>query len=174
VKARILLVPPDRLPLYAEWLTEILADIHSEHTPQAHWLGRVRDELRKNANDPACLCLVAELVDPTAEASRTAPPGYVEASTLLAIPDADPLLGPLGSVLRALYTVPNYRQRGLATSLLKKAEEILAQRRVAGIRADVFYGDDAIVGLFERREYMRGRMGLHRSFVGDQQGSAGN
>ena len=174
MKARILLVPPDRLPLYAEWLTEILADIHSEHTPQAHWLGRVRDELRKNANDPACLCLVAELVDPTAEASRTAPPGYVEASTLLAIPDADPLPGParLGSP-RALHGSQLSPARARHESP-QKAEEILAQRRVAGIRADVFYGDDAIVGLFERREYMRGRMGLHRSFVGDQQGSAGN
>jgi GNAT superfamily N-acetyltransferase len=165
VKARILQVPPDRIPLYAEAIAERLAWIHTDETPDGSWVARTRAELERNANDPACLLLVAELVDPTVRSSKTAPEGYAEASMLLAIPDADPLLGPRGSVLRVLYTEPNYRLQGLAMGLLKKAEEILASRRVSEMRVDVFYGDDAIVGLFERREYMRGRMGLHREFT---------
>jgi GNAT superfamily N-acetyltransferase len=165
VKARIIQAPSERLPLYADWLTEVLAEIHTEHQPQPTWVSNVRAALAANANNPALLLLVAELVDPTATGTKTAPPGYVEGSILLAMPDVDPLLGPQGAILRALYTRPAFRLNGLATGLLRKAEELLSQRGVAGLRADVFYGDDAIVGVFERREYMRGRMSLLRSFT---------
>lgn len=166
MKARLLTVPPDRLPLYAEWLAAILAEIHTERIPVADGLARVRAELRRSAADPATLLLVAELVDPTFPGSATAPPGYAEASILLTLPDEDPLLGRQGAALRVLHTVPARRQRGLATSLLRAAEETLAARGVPSLRVDVTYGDDAIVGLFERREYARGRMGLHRSLAG--------
>jgi ribosomal protein S18 acetylase RimI-like enzyme len=164
VKARLLTIPADRRPLYAPWIVEALAEIHTERTLESTWLRNVEEELRRDGADPASLLLVAEVVDPLANATPTAPAGYAEASILWTIPDRDPLLGGEGAVLRVLHTKGTYRQRGFATGLLRQAEQLLTARGVAGLRVDVPYGDDAITGVFERREYMRGRMALHRGF----------
>lgn len=162
MKPRILIVPPDRLALYAEWLTEIAASIYTEHTLDETWIGRMRAELERNRSRPETLLLVSEMVDPTAAAGRTTPAGYREASVLLTLP-FDDLLFPTGDAsLRIFYTVPAFRARGFAGALLQKSREILASRGIKGLRADVFYGDDAIVGLFERQEFERGRMTLRR------------
>lgn len=162
VKARILSVPPDRMPLYAGWITEIVAGIYTEHTLDSTWLPRIREELQRHAPHRATLLLVSEIVDAQSTGGATAPAGYREASILLTLPLVDPLFGGEEAWMRVLYTIPGARNRGLAGGLLTRAKEILAQRGLRVLRADAFYGDDAIVGLFERREFERGRMELRR------------
>lgn len=150
------------MPLYAKWISEIAGEIYTEHTPDASWEPKIREELMRSAAEPTALLLVAECVDPDSPGGATAPTGYREGAVLLTIPSRDPLLGTEESSLRVLFTIPSMRNRGLASTILQKAESILKARGVKSLRVDAFYGDDAIVGLFERREYERGRMSLRQ------------
>lgn len=162
MKARIVSIASAKALLYAPWIAEALEEIHGERAAKTSLQQAVEAEIALSGSDPAFLLLVAELVDPHATATATAPAGYVEASLLFTLPWRDPLLPPEGAELRVLSTRPRYRSRGLATSLLRQAHAVLASRGVPELRVSLPYGDDALVGLFERREYMRGRMALHR------------
>lgn len=148
--------------MYAPWLAEAAASIYTESESDPSWASIIQKELERNAVDPASLLLVVEMVDPNAAATATAPAGYSEAAILLTQPHHDPIARIHEARLVVLYTSPGHRNRGLAAALLDRARVVLAARSVATMRAEVFYGDDSIVGLFERREFERGRMSLRR------------
>ncbi|MBL8695731.1 MAG: GNAT family N-acetyltransferase [Planctomycetes bacterium] len=167
VKARIVAISPERVPLYAGWLAACFAEVYSEMDPDAGLESRLAELLSRSMRGKGSLLLVSELVDPAAPATATAPAGYVDAAVLLAIEHSDPILGGEVSWLRLLYTRAPYRSRGLASAMLARAEEVLRARGVTAIRADVVYGDDAVMGVFERRGYVRGRMALGHTLLGD-------
>lgn len=167
VKARIVAISPERAPLYAGWLASCFAEVYSEADPDLGMEARLSELLSHAMRSKGSLLLVSELVDPTATATPTTPAGYVDAAALLALEHRDPILGGEVSWLRLLYTRAPYRSRGLASAMLTRAEEVLRGRGVSSIRADVVYGDDAVMGVFERRGYVRGRMALGHALLGD-------
>lgn len=158
--SRILTIPADRVPLYARAIASIAAEIYSEapRGDEAH----VRNVLAAAAADSASLLLAVEVSDPAAAGTETSPSGYAEAAFLLTLPWYDPLTGDRGAWLRILYTHPAWRHRKFASALLGRAEDVLRSRGIKALRADPVYGDDAVVGIFERREYERARMWLRR------------
>jgi GNAT superfamily N-acetyltransferase len=158
VKVRIVKVAAESFGLYAEAIARALSEIYSESPLAPDRRGRIDAALFAHSGDPALLLLAAE--------ASGSPAGSPPVSLLLAVPREDALLGERDAWLRVLFTEPAFRQRGIAASLLRQAEEILAARGVRALVVDALYGDDAIVGLFERRGYMRGRMLLSHVFGG--------
>ncbi|HKE01532.1 MAG TPA: hypothetical protein VKE69_11025, partial [Planctomycetota bacterium] len=144
-----------RAPVLAGRLAAALAEIYDELPADAGRAARVEREIRARGADPAFLLLAAEPAE--------SPPGAPAVGLLLAVPHEDALLGTSSSLLRVLYTEAPFRQRGIATRLLASAGEILTKRGVASMTAEPLYGDDAIVGIFERRGWVRGRMVLTHS-----------
>lgn len=153
---------PDRVQLFDELLSAAASQIYAEYQEPLFSAERTKQVLMKHASDPATLLLIAEVESPAAVATKTSPAGFSEAGVLLTLPWTDPLADAHAAWLRVLFTFPNYRNRGFAKNLLQRAEEILRTRGVASLRVDPLYGDDSIVGIFERREYERGRMWLRR------------
>lgn len=156
MKIRILEVPAERRAAFVAPLARAIDEIYA---PDAERRRRIEAELEANAADRASLLLAAERADDGGTAG-----GGALAGLLLVSPLRDPFTEAADASLRVLYTLPAHRQRGVAASLLERAAELLKARGLSGIRVDAMYGDDAIVGLFERRGYMRGRMELTHTF----------
>ncbi len=163
MKARIVSIPPERIPLYAETLAGAAAEIYTEVEPSGLRAESIASELARLVDDSALLLLVAEVVDPTQTGRGT---GYATGAVLLTVPHRDPLLGTSEPWLRILHTRSAFRQRGLAAALLQRAQELLSAAGHRGLRTEVIYGDDAVTGVFERRGWIRGRMTLQLEFAG--------
>ncbi len=77
------------------------------------------------------------------------------AGVLFAGPYRHSFLAHRDAVIYWLYVWPEYRNLGLASQLLDRAESALAARGVGWLRAHAAHNDDRIISMGERRGYVR-------------------
>ena len=70
-------------------------------------------------------------------------------------PFVDPLVGDTLPMVVGLFVQPEFRRRGLARALVRRARELLAERGRSSLAARAGHNDDALISMGERWGFVR-------------------